>query len=114
MPRLTIPRCRFRNYDLPLYYHEEVLELERTIPAELLRDAMVAPLNAAWPDLDLGSYPLDRPKVGAGAGAARRARTQAVKLEEWPDAECQIEIREELVQLARWVEAVLSSGLRRS
>ncbi len=76
-----------------------MLELERTIPAELLRDAMVAPLNAAWPDLDLGSYPTDKPK----GVAARRARTQAVKLEEWPDAECQIEIREELVQLARSV-----------
>jgi hypothetical protein len=85
-------------HDLPIIFFEEVSELERTIPSEMIRDAMVAPsLNPlaplnAWAD----------PETSETKHApTRKQRAKGIKLSEWPDAECKFVMREELVNMAK-------------
>jgi hypothetical protein len=85
-------------HDLPIIFYEEVMELERTIPSEMIRDAMVSP--------SLNSVPNANAWEGGLIGFAKRMsatkqRAKAIKLSQWPDAECKFEMREELVTLAK-------------
>jgi hypothetical protein len=88
-------------HDLPIVFNEEVGELERTIPSEMIRDAMVSPnLSSltnpnAWADATAGG--LNDPKHIS----TRKARAKTIKLSEWPDSEAKFEMREELVTLAK-------------
>ncbi len=88
-------------HDLPIIFHEEVGELERTIPSEMIRDAMISPnlsslTNAnAWADAAAGGL------NDSKHASTRKARVKAIKLSEWPDSEAKFEMREELVSLAK-------------
>jgi len=89
---------RFRMHDLPIIFYEEVMELERTIPSEMIRDAMVAPSLNPLADTNTWEGGL----VGhAKRMSAAKQRAKAIKLSQWPDAECKFEMREELVTLAK-------------